>query len=177
MQHIMKRSTRGSAMLEFTLMGVPMIFIWISIVQMSVGMWNYDVLQNAVKATGNYISVHGADCSTNGNSCTINVGNVISTFKTYAIGLQTSSVNMTLTSASGTTVTCNPITSCNSSSTTWPPTADAAAGKDFEIRADYTWRTGLSMVAPGGIGIVKFGTSAGYGVFDLPGYTHQRILF
>lgn len=172
-----KKTLRGSALLEFTLMGVPMIFIWISIVQMSCGMWNYDVLQNAVKATGNYIAVHGADCSKSGNSCTINVGNVISTFQTYAIGLPSSAVSMTLTSASGTTVNCNPITTCSSSSTTWPPTADNAVGKDFKIRADYTWHTALAMIAPGGAGVVKFGSGAGAGVYDFPGYTHQVILF
>jgi hypothetical protein len=165
-------------MLEFALTGVPMIFIWISIVQMALGMWNYDVLQNAVKVTGNYISVHGANCAKTGNTCTIKVSDVISTFKTYAIGLPSSAVSLTLTSNGGTTVTCSPITACSSNATTWPPTTDNAVGGDIKIRADYTFRTALAMVAPGGNGgVVKFGTSAGLGVFDFPGYTHQRILF
>jgi hypothetical protein len=142
-------------------------------------MWNYDTLQNAVKITGNYIAVHGADCADTGNSCTINAGNVISVFKTYAIGIPNSSVNMTLTSSSGTTVTCNPITTCASNTTQWLPSADSLVNSDFTIRADYTFRTALSMVAPGGSGgPVKFGaTTGGLGVFDFPGYTRQRILF
>jgi Flp pilus assembly protein TadG len=174
---IMKNRRRGSAIVEFTLTGIPLLFIWISCVQMALGMWNYASLQNAVKQTGNYIAVHGADCSKNGNSCTVNVSNVISTFETYAIGIAPASVSVTLTSASGTTVTCSPVTSCSTNSTTWPPTADASVGSDIKVRADYTFRTALSMVAPGGSGVVKFGTSNGLGVFDFPGYTHQRILF
>jgi len=45
-----------------------------------------------------------------------------------------------------------------------------------KVGVDYTFRTALSMVAPGGGGVVKFGSSAGLGVCDFPGYTHQRNL-
>ena len=57
----MKRKTRGNALLEFTLMGIPLIFVLISIVQLSIGLWRYYSLQYAVKAAGSYISMHGAD--------------------------------------------------------------------------------------------------------------------
>ncbi len=131
-RQLTKHRESGSIMLEFALTGVPMIFMWISIVQMALGMWNYDVLQNAVKVTGNYISVHGATCAATGNSCTIKVSNVISTFQTYAIGIPAAAVSLTLTSNGGTTVTCAPITTCSSSITTWPPASDNAVGEGYQ---------------------------------------------
>jgi hypothetical protein len=48
-------------MLEFALTGIPLIFIWISIVQMAIGMWRYHTIQYAVKTAGAYIVVHGSD--------------------------------------------------------------------------------------------------------------------
>jgi Flp pilus assembly protein TadG len=56
-----RKNQRGSARLEFALTGIPLIFIWISIVQMAIGMWRYHTIQYAVKTAGAYIVVHGSD--------------------------------------------------------------------------------------------------------------------
>ncbi len=157
--------------MEFALCGVPMLFAWISVIEMARGMWYYHTLQFAVKTAGDYVAVHGAGCATSPNSCTVQISDIATKLKTAAIGIPDSMINVTFTSASGSTQTCNPLTACYSNATQWPPTAngDNAVAKDFKIRADMTFRSALSMVTPQG--------SVAFGTFDFPGYTHQLIRF
>ncbi len=174
-----RKRRRGSTLLEFTLVGIPMIFLWISVVQMGLGMWQYHTLQYAVKAATSYASVHGATCASP-NSCFVNVSDVVNMFQTNAIGVPMSKVALTLTSQSA-SVTCSQVSSCSSNSswsTTWPPTAssDNAVGNWIKIRADYTFSSSLAMFWPGA-GVVRFGSSAGAGTFDFPGYSYQLIQF
>jgi hypothetical protein len=55
----------------------------------------------------------------------------------------------------------------------WPPVGyNNANYSEIKIRANYIFKSALCMVAPGpGAGPVKFGQ------FNLPGYTHQIMLF
>jgi len=167
-------------MVEFTLVGIMMVFVWISTVEMARCMWNYHTLQYAVKLAGAYAAKHGATCGSP-NSCSATVGNVVTVFSNAAIGVPMDKVALTLTTASGATTTCNPVSTCSSGGSwgnTWPPSAsnDNAVGKDIYIRADYTFGTPLALFVPGW-GTQSFGSSAGAGRFDFPGYTHQTIVF
>lgn len=180
MNHMNKKSSRGSAILEFTLMGIPMIFVVICTVEMARGMWNYHTLQYAVKAATAYASMHGATCGLP-NSCSVAVSDVVNVFQTAAIGIPMDKVALTLTTASGAADTCTQVSTCSTKGfwgTTWPPSAgnDNAVGKDIYIRADYTFASALALLFPG-VGSVAFHGSAAGGAFDFPGYSHQRILF
>ena len=70
-----RRGERGSSMVEFTLVGFPLIFILISIFEMARGMWNYHTLEEAVEVGTRYEAVRGADlqaqsaCASNEDSC------------------------------------------------------------------------------------------------------------
>ena len=57
-----RRRRRGATMLEMTLVGIPTIFILISIFEISRGIWMYETLAYAAKAGVRFASVHGADC-------------------------------------------------------------------------------------------------------------------
>jgi len=179
---VIKRKKRcGSVLLEFTLVGITLIFVWISIEEMARGMWNYHTLQYATKVAAAYASVHGATCSISPNSCSVTVRDVVGAFQTAAIGVPMSEVTLTLTTASGAATTCNPVSTCSTNAgwaTMWPPSAksDNSVGKDIYIRADYTFHTALAMFIPGQ-GSVAFGSSSGAGTFNFPGYSHQSILF
>jgi Flp pilus assembly protein TadG len=170
-------------MLEFVLVGIPMLFGVISIEEMARGMWQYHTLQYAVKMANSYASVHGATCSSSANSCTVDVSNVVGVFQTNAIGVPMSSVAVTLSSeTAGNAVTCSQVSTCSSNSswsTQWPPTAsgDNAVGNWIKFRADYTFKTALAMFWPGAGGPVSFGSSLGAGKFDFPGYSFQIIQF
>ena len=75
-----KRSLRsrcsGQSLVEFTLVGIPLIFVLISVFEISRGMWIYHTLAHAAKGGVRYASVHGYNCSQNGNTCSVNMGPV-----------------------------------------------------------------------------------------------------
>ena len=97
------RHRRGNALIEFTLLGVPLLFITISIVAVSIDMWEFHNLAYSVEQTARYVTVHGATCTQNTNSCTITVGNVATYFKTQALALDPTQVIVMITDGSGTT--------------------------------------------------------------------------
>jgi TadE-like protein len=168
---------RGSAMVEFVLVGVTLLFAWISAVEMARGMWHYHTLQYAVKAAGGYVAVHGANCAVSPNSCTIEVKDVAAVLKKAAIGIPDNRMNVQFTSASGTRVACNPLNTCYGNTTQWPPATpttdpDNLVGKSFTIRVDYVFNSALSMVTPGvPQGVVRFGAPT------LSGFSQDTVLF
>lgn len=169
---------RGTALLEFAMTGPPLIFIWISTIQMSLGMWHYHTLQYAVKVTGNYLSAHGADNST------LKIKDLAGVMKTYSIGVPPSSVYVTFSSVSSTdhstvltSVNCElnnpsaPANGCDQITTSWLPTSNNSVGSEFEIQAEYRWNPAIGIVTPGA------GRSFTFGSFWLPAYTHQVVFF
>jgi hypothetical protein len=56
------RGRRGQTMLEFTLVGIPLMFVLISIFEISRGMWTYHTMAFAVKDGVRFASVHGINC-------------------------------------------------------------------------------------------------------------------
>jgi Flp pilus assembly protein TadG len=182
MHHQLKRKRiRGTAMMEFVMVGIPLIFVVISIEEMARGMWQYHTLQYAVKIANSYAAVHGATCATSPNSCTVNVSNVVNVFSTNAIGVPMTNVAVTLTSENN-SATCSQVSTCSTSSswnTQWPPATngDNAVGNWIKFRADYTFSTALAMFWPGAGAPITFGSTAGAGKFDFPGYSYQFIQF
>jgi len=170
-------------MLEFALTGAPLVFIWISTVQMALGMWHYDTMQYAVKATGTYLSQHGSGCASP-NTCSITIATLATLMKNLSIGVPATSLYMTFNAVSASdhktvnkTVSCylsnatTPANGCDQNTTAWPPSGNASPGSELEIQAEFQWSPAIGLVAPGAGGVVNFGS------FWLPAYTHQVILF
>lgn len=168
-----RKKQHGSAMLEFALCGIPLIFVWISTVQMALGMWHYHTLQYATKAAGAYLSVHGANYIAAGNSA-VQIKDVSTILANSAIGIPATDVSVTFTAykSDKTTTTTHSCTlnNCETDTTSWPPTNYNIVGNDFEIKTEYQWKNSIAMVAPG------HGTT-NFAAFWLPGFTHQFILF
>jgi Flp pilus assembly protein TadG len=157
--------------MEFALVGIPLIFALISIEEMARGMWIYHSQTYAVSQAARYAVVHGQDCAQNGNTCTMTVGSIATTLANAGVGLAPSQWDVTLVSASGSNnVTCNPLSSCTSNATVWPPSPDNAAGTSVAIKATYPFPTAMSMFFPGAK-FVQFGT------YNLPAYSKQVIQF
>src|SRR5437879_4685548 len=152
---------RGSNIVEFTLAGIPVIFLIYSTIELSMAMWNYHTLAYAVNEGAHYAAVRGEGCSANGNTCGTTVGGLAHQIASAAIGIPADQVNVTLTTASGQAQPCNPVSSCFSSTTAWPPAAnnDNKAGKDVTISAQYPFPSALAMFWPGA-GSSHFGTIA-----------------
>ncbi len=174
---------RGTALLEFAFTGVPLIFIWVSTVQMALGMWNYHMMQYAVKAAGLYLSQHGSDCG-GSNSCLTSIQGLATILKNNMPGIPATAVNMTFKSVSSTdhstvltTVNCvltnaaTPSAGCDQNATQWLPSSNNSVGSEFEIQAEYQWSPLIGVVSPGQ------GNSFTFGSFWLPAYTHQVTVF
>jgi|SRR5579871_112500 len=168
---------RGSAVLEFTLAGIPFIFIWISVAQMAIGMWRYHTIQYAVKTAGAYLTLHGADCSMGSNTCGIQIKDAAKLLASTAVGIDPTAMTVTFNAIDvdhttvKSTVTCR-LDACETNTTAWPPVNYNYPGNDVEIKTEYQFQSALAMFAPGpGAGAVQFGT------IWFPGFTHQTILF
>jgi len=165
------RRRKGAVTLEFTLVGIPLIFALISTVEMARGMWIYHSEAYAVNAGVRYVVVHGAGCTATGNSCSVTVGNIATAIANAGVGLAPSQWNVTLLSASGlNNQTCNPLSSCTSSSTVWPPSPDNAQGNGVAISATYPFNSALSMFFPGT-------KPTNFSNYNLPAYAQQLIQF
>jgi Flp pilus assembly protein TadG len=140
------KGRRGNAVIEFTLVAIPLIFIQFSIVEMCRGMWDYHSLAQAVKVASRAAATRGAGCA--GAGCAMTVGQIATTIAGFAGGMPASALNVTLTSNAG-NVTCNPLSTCTSSSTVWPPAGGNAAGSDIVISGSYNFTSALMMFAPG----------------------------
>jgi hypothetical protein len=135
-----REKQRGSAMVEFAIAGIAGTTLLVSTVQLGLAMWNYHTMAEAVHETNRYIASHGRSCTVGGNNCAITVGQIATKLKTYAVGIPDTTINMTLTSQSGTTKVCNPISSFESDGTQWPPSNnfDNSPGNYTTITAKIT---------------------------------------
>ena len=167
----MRPGTRksGFAMIEFSIIAIPMIFLTISIIEASIAMWQYHSMAYAVDVATRYAVTHGRGCSQNGNTCTITLGTLTSLLSAQAPALEASKLNVTLTTRS-TTISCNPINTCFSSTDQFPNATDNAVNFDVKIVATYAVANPMPFFWPGSQ------ASSGSG-FTLGATSRQRIVF
>jgi Flp pilus assembly protein TadG len=166
------RARHGGVVLEFTLVGIPMMFALISVFEMSRGMWQYHTLNYAIKEATRYTSVHGYDCSVAPNACTVTIANIATIIQQRGVGLAPSSLTVTLTPSAGSATT-DTLQNLLSNSTVWPPaspTGTNAVGQLITISAVYPFKSALSMFWPG-TKRVNFDT------ISLPASSSTRILY
>ena len=160
---------RGFAMVEFSLIAIPMIFLTISIIEASVGMWQYHSMVYAVDVATRFAVTHGRSCSQNGNSCTTTVGAVTTLLSNQAPALDPSKLNVTLYTHA-TTTACSPISICTGSTVTFPNSTDNAINFDVKIVATYSIANPMPLFWPG--------SQASPGsTFTLGATSRQRIVF
>jgi Flp pilus assembly protein TadG len=170
-----RRGERGSTMVEFTLVGFPLIFILISIFEMARGMWNYHTLEEAVEVGTRYMAVHGSDlqaesaCTSNENTCGASLNGVATALANAAVGLPSSAWNVTLTAGSA-SHSCSPLSSCVGVTTTWPPSGNNTPGTAIEISATYTFTNSLFYFFPSQSSFV-------FGSYTFAAESQQTILF
>lgn len=153
--HGLLKDQSGNAIIEMTLVGIPLIFILISIFELARGMWVYDTLSYAVRETTRYAIVHGQNCSISPNSCAITVGNITSRLRDAGVGLPTGQLNVTLQSLTD-NITCNPVSTCLTSSTVFPSSGANGIGNPITISATYPFQSAISMFWPGAGAPVSF---------------------
>ena len=150
-----RKRSNGQALLEFSLAAIPMIFLLISVEEMARGMWTYVTLTHALKEGTRYASVHGADCAQADSSCPITVGQVATQIRQAGLGLDAAQFNVVLQTATG-TQNCAPLSTCLTSTTSWPAAPDNAVGLPITVTGSYPFNSMAAMFVPGS-GTMKFG--------------------
>jgi Flp pilus assembly protein TadG len=161
---------RGSTMLEFVLVGIPMIFIFISIFEIARGMWTYHTLAYAVREGARYAAMHGSGCASP-NTCQVTIGQITGVIKSAGVGLDANSVIATFTPASG-SASSDTIKNQLSNSTVWPPSGANAAGQYVTVSLKYPFRTFLAIFWAGDGAPLNDS-----GLFYLPATSTERIQF
>ena len=155
------RRNRGQSLLEFTFVGIPLIFVLISTFEISRGMWIYQTLAHAAKAGVRYAIVHGKNCALNGNGCQVAIGPATNTCDTdpginptisevihcAGVGLDPATTQVTFTSLLGQT-TCTLETSSGCAGT-WPPVGGNDINDPITIKVTTPFKSAIAMFWPG----------------------------
>jgi Flp pilus assembly protein TadG len=138
---------RGDTLIEFTLTGIPIIFICITIVECSIAMCEYESMMNAVSIAARYAASHGATCG-NPNSCTVEIENIANLISSTAWIINTASMTVTFTDNSGST-TCT-LSACQTNTAQFPSsTSNAnAVGNPITIKLTHKLTNPLPMYWP-----------------------------
>lgn len=166
-----RRRRRGNALIEFTLVGVPVIFLLISTFEMARGMWIYHTLVNAVKQGARYASVHGQLCATSPNTCTIKIADVAGQIQNAGVGLTPAQLSLTLSTQGGGTVVCTLDNCLTNTTAPYPDPAGNGVGNTIEIDALYPFSSMICMFWPAG------GSTLPLGTINLPASARERIRF
>ncbi len=171
------KKRRGSAMIEFILVGIPLMFLLISIFEMARGTMAY-----AIKEGVRYAIVHGENCDpdSSSNNCMVKIQDIAARIRDAGVGLDTSLLTVTFTYTGTRTVPTRTLQAHLADTTTYwpdngagsdPPTdAGSAVGMDLTISAAYPFTSALAMFWPGAGGV-------GFGVFNMPASSTERIAF
>ena len=165
----MSQRRNGTGLIEFTLLTLPVIFMTLSILEMSLIGWKYHSMAYGVEVAARYACIHGRNCSKNGNSCTITVGNVANVIASQSPALDASQLNVTLTTHAS-SVSCNPLNSCFSNASQFPNSTDNGVGLDVTITATYLFRNPIPFAWAGQAGSTV-------GTFTLGATSRQSIVF
>jgi Flp pilus assembly protein TadG len=151
-----RRNRLGQSLVEFTFVGIPLIFVLISIFEVSRGMWMYHTLAYSVKVGVRFASVHGINCVNtpdNPNNCTVNIGppntsgTILYVIRQAAVGLDPTKTTLTF-NANGATTTCTlDVGSC--SGTLWPPNGANSVGQPIRIDITTPFNSAIAMFWPG----------------------------
>lgn len=165
---------RGSSLVEFTFVGIPVLFVLISTFEMARGMWIYATLAHAVRDGARYAIVHGNNCAVRPHQCVVTVGTVAGRIRDAGAGLEPEQVTVTLRSVSGgsviTTIGPASLSSLLGNGTAFPAGPGSVPGNDVEVRASYPFRSAIVMYWPGSSG-------KEFGAVVLPASSRDKIQF
>jgi hypothetical protein len=159
-------------MVEFTLAGTASFFLLLGTFNGASAMWNYHTLANAVHETTRHVAVRGYNCTLPGNTCSLTIATIAQELASEAIGVSSSSVNVTFTTDSGAVTSCAPLSSCFTDSTVWPPATnnDNQVGRYIQVAAIYRCPSPLLFFWPGA-------ATQNFGDLWFPAASTQKIIF
>jgi Flp pilus assembly protein TadG len=168
---------RGSTLIEFTFVGIPLIFVLISIFEISRGMWIYTNMAHAFKEGARYAIVNGISHKTtcedvNGKGadiCKLKVQHIASVINFYGVGLVPDDVKNVTISVANVPVASGTLTALLNNATEILPVP--TPGDVIDVRGSYDFKNAISMFWPGaGPGMVFQG-------FPLPASAQEVTQF
>lgn len=141
-----RRRSKGASILEFSMIGIGMIFVFLSFFEVARGMWTYQTLAYAVREGARYASVHGQGCASP-RTCQVTISQIAAVIKSAGPGIDPNATTVTLTPYRGTPTsdTLANLISSASYTTDWPPSSAYAPGQTVQVTATYPFRTFLAM--------------------------------
>lgn len=141
-----RRREAGNAMVEFSLVLLPLTVLLVSLVESARVAWAYQTLASAAKTVTRNAVVHGEKCVELNASCSQSVSTVMTQLGRESIGLDPSQMSAWLQSGE-VEKTCAPVSSCAADGTAFPAADDRAVGRPVTIRLRYQIRPILGLVA------------------------------
>jgi len=144
-----RRRGRGNATIEFTLVGIPLVFVLISTIEMARGMWIYHTLAYAVKEGTRYAVARGQNNSSANHATYQSVCKAIAQ---AATGLLPADLTLTFQSATANATCTADGAGCPVGP--WPPgpspsSIDDQPGQTISIAGSYPFVSAISMFWPG----------------------------
>jgi TadE-like protein len=193
----MRKSGRrfcGNATIEFTLVGIPLVFVLISTIEMARGMWIYHTLAYAVKEGTRYAVARGQNNPTAQNNPPTppSYQTICSVVAQAGTGLLQEDLTLRFHSATAKdiTCTCSPTGSTSTSgwpacqANPWPPgdnlsVIDNQPGETISITGFYPFVSAISMFWPGAGPGMTFQslTCQGAGALCLPAASQDVMQF
>ena len=174
----------GNAMIEFTLVGIPLIFVLLATFELARGMWLYATVAHAVRAGARYAAVHGKDCSTLPNQCAVTVADVAGVIRDAGVGLDPMDLRLAMIATSPNTVpvvTLKPLSMLLVDASVFPSGTASVAGNDVFISGVFYFRTALTALFPPPITPppppAPMGGGSDAGVIPLAATSRERIEF
>ena len=158
----------GSALVEFAFAGIPILFVILSVIEISRGMWTYETLSYAVTEATRLAAVHGASCVTAPNNCPIFVADIAQRIADSSHGLLADQMSVTLVSPGLGSVTCQ-LSDCLNNGA--PVSPGDTPGANISVAAAYPFTSPMSVFFPG------FGGSASFGATTLHASSQEQIQF
>jgi Flp pilus assembly protein TadG len=137
-----RNSRRGSSVVEFALVFLPMLMLICGVFEIGRAMWTYHSVSAAVKQATRYTVVRGSGCSSQSSSCAPTVGSVAARIREASLGLEPSNFSLTLT-AGPQMINCTTLSSCIGNGTYWPASPNNSVGRTVTIAGEYNFRTFL----------------------------------
>ena len=167
---------KGSVTVEMTLVGIPVIFVLVSIFEISRGMWMYETASFAVREGVRFAAVHGVNCKpsppTVTNDCLKTAFQVTAVIRSAAVALGQESLANTPVTFSVPSVPTVTSFNCNLDGTTgdarcsavWPDDGANSPPNVISISLSTPFRSALAMFWPGSrpvaFGQVNLGASS-----------------
>jgi Flp pilus assembly protein TadG len=139
---------RGSAVVEMSLVFLPLMFSIFSVFELGRVMWTYHTLASSVKKGVRVAMVHGARCAEASSTCPVTVAGIVQEIQRVGVGLDLSTLELHLT-AGGQTLNCAPANSCLTNTTNWPPAPYNPVGQTVTICGKYGFNSVLKTMWPG----------------------------